>query len=236
MRFIDLAASLDLLVILRPGPYICAEVDFGGLPSWLLELHPDIKIRSADLKYLSHVDNWFDVLLPMIKPRLYSNGGPIIMVQVENEYGSFGGSTGKCDLEYLSHLRSRLRSHLGPDVVLFTTDGNSLERMQCGNIPDVYSTVDFGTEDNIQKSFALQRLLEPRGPLVNSEFYPGWLDHWGEPHNKVSTNAVVQHLDVMLAMGANVNIYLPHGGTTFGFNNGANMNQERTVLVADHLL
>jgi len=109
-------------------------------------------------------------------------------------------------------------------VVLFTTDGDNEGLVRCGKTPGVYATVDFGSGANITSSFAIQRQFEPRGPLVNSEYYPGWLDYWGHPHNKVGVNSSANFLDQMLAKGANVNVYVAHGGTNFGFENGANLN------------
>ena len=146
------------------------------------------------------------------------------MVQIENEYGAFGLKTGNCDLEYLTHLKEFAESRLGRDVVLFTTDADKVPHVQCGKIPGVYATVDFGTDRDPEESFRVQRLIEPNGPLVNSEFYTGWLDHWGMPHQKVPTSEVIRNLETMLGqMDANVNLYMIHGGTTFGFNSGANM-------------
>ncbi|XP_061684759.1 beta-galactosidase isoform X2 [Syngnathoides biaculeatus] len=216
-RFLQLAQDIGLLVILRPGPYICAEWDMGGLPAWLLQKN-DIVLRSSDPDYIAAVDSWMDKLLPMMIPFLYRNGGPIISVQVENEYGSYFA----CDYNYMRHLTKLMRSHLGEDVVLFTTDGASPGFLKCGAIQGVYATVDFGPGSNVSAAFATQRHAEPHGPLVNSEFYTGWLDHWGWPHSAVSTKKVALTLSEMLAMGANVNLYMFIGGTNFGYWNGAN--------------
>ncbi|KAI5087836.1 beta-galactosidase isoform X1, partial [Silurus meridionalis] len=215
--FLQLCHDIGLLVILRPGPYICAEWDLGGLPAWLLK-KKDIVLRTADPDYLAAVDKWMGKLLPMMKRHLYQNGGPIITVQVENEYGSYFA----CDFDYLRHLVKLFRSHLGDDVVLFSTDGPGLGYLKCGALQGVYATVDFGPGGNVTKAFEAQRYAEPRGPLVNSEYYTGWLDHWGEPHSVVSTNAVVKTLEEILDLGANVNMYMFIGGTTFGYWNGAN--------------
>ncbi|XP_029356614.1 beta-galactosidase [Echeneis naucrates] len=215
--FLQLAQDIGLLVILRPGPYICAEWDMGGLPAWLLKKH-SIVLRSADPDYIAAVDKWMGKLLPMIKPYLYQNGGPVISVQVENEYGSYFA----CDYNYLRHLTKLFRSHLGQEVVLFTTDGAGLNYLRCGSIQDLYATVDFGPSANVTAAFEAQRHTEPHGPLVNSEYYTGWLDHWGTPHSVVSSAAVVKSLSKMLAMGANVNLYMFIGGTNFGYWNGAN--------------
>ncbi|XP_070693908.1 beta-galactosidase-1-like protein [Pempheris klunzingeri] len=215
-HFLDLANQTGLLVILRPGPYICAEWEMGGLPAWLLQ-KPNIILRSADTDYLQAVSNWLAVLLPKMKPWLYVNGGNIITVQVENEYGSYYA----CDYNYMRHLRTLFRFLLGEDTVLFTTDGNTDKEMTCGALEGLYATVDFGTDTNITEAFKRQRRFEPRGPLVNSEFYTGWLDHWGDPHAVVNAQKVSRVLGEMLTMGANVNMYMFEGGTNFGYWNGA---------------
>ncbi|XP_077381689.1 beta-galactosidase isoform X1 [Festucalex cinctus] len=216
-HFLQLAQDIGLLVILRPGPYICAEWDMGGLPAWLLH-KKDIVLRSSDPDYIAAVDTWMGKLLPMMKPFLYQNGGPIISVQVENEYGSYFA----CDYNYMRHLHKLMRSYLGEEVVLFTTDGASVGFLKCGAIQGVFATVDFGPGSNVSAAFAAQRHAEPHGPLVNSEYYTGWLDHWGWPHSTVSTKNVVVTLNEILAMGANVNLYMFIGGTNFGYWNGAN--------------
>ncbi|XP_007946856.2 beta-galactosidase [Orycteropus afer afer] len=228
-HFIQLAHDMGLLVILRPGPYICAEWDMGGLPAWLLEKE-SIILRSSDLDYLAAVDKWLGVLLPKIKPLLYQNGGPIITVQVENEYGSYF----TCDYDYLRFLQKRFRYHLGDDVLLFTTDGANERFLQCGTLQGLYATVDFGSGSNITAAFQSQRKTEPRGPLVNSEFYTGWLDHWGQPHSTVSTKAVTSALYNILALGANVNLYMFIGGTNFAYWNGANTPYEAQPTSYDY--
>ncbi|XP_037646281.1 beta-galactosidase-1-like protein [Sebastes umbrosus] len=215
-HFLNLANQTGLLVILRPGPYICAEWEMGGLPAWLLE-KPNIILRSADADYVQAVSNWLAVLLPKMKPWLYANGGNIISVQVENEYGSYFA----CDYNYMRHLRTLFRFFLGEDTVLFTTDGNTDKEMTCGSMEGLYATVDFGTDTNISEAFNRQRRFEPRGPLVNSEFYTGWLDHWADPHAVVNAQKVSRVLAEMLTMGANVNMYMFEGGTNFGYWNGA---------------
>uniref|UniRef100_A0A674ELY1 Beta-galactosidase n=1 Tax=Salmo trutta TaxID=8032 RepID=A0A674ELY1_SALTR len=216
-HFLQLAQDIGLLVVLRPGPYICGEWDMGGLPAWLLH-KKDIVLRSSDPDYIAAVDKWMGTLLPMLKPFLYQNGGPIITVQVENEYGSYFA----CDYNYLRHLTSLFRSHLGNDVVLFTTDGAGAGYLKCGSLRGLYATVDFGPGGNVSAAFDAQRQAEPHGPLVNSEFYTGWLDHWGEHHSTVSTAIVAKSLNEILAIGASVNLYMFIGGTNFGYWNGAN--------------
>ncbi|XP_046292954.1 beta-galactosidase isoform X2 [Marmota monax] len=215
--FIQLAHELGLLVILRPGPYICAEWDMGGLPAWLLEKE-SIVLRSSDPDYLAAVDKWLGVLLPKMRPLLYQNGGPIITVQVENEYGSYFA----CDFNYMRFLQKRFRHYLGDNVLLFTTDGAQKSFLKCGTLQGLYATVDFGTGSNVTADFQTQRKVEPNGPLVNSEFYTGWLDHWGQPHSTVKTEVLASSLYEILARGASVNLYMFIGGTNFAYWNGAN--------------
>nr|XP_030699276.1 beta-galactosidase-1-like protein isoform X4 [Globicephala melas] len=212
--FLKEATLANLLVILRPGPYICAEWEMGGLPAWLLR-KPKIRLRTSDPDFLAAVDSWFKVLLPKIHPWLYHNGGNIISIQVENEYGSYGA----CDMSYMRHLAGLFRALLGDKILLFTTDGP--EGLKCGSLQGLYTTIDFGPADNMTKIFALLRKYEPRGPLVNSEYYTGWLDYWGQNHSTRSVPAVTKGLENMLKLGASVNMYMFHGGTNFGYWNGA---------------
>ncbi|NWT07071.1 BGAL galactosidase, partial [Mionectes macconnelli] len=199
--FLDLTAELGLLVILRPGPYICAEWEMGGLPAWLL-WKPDIILRSSDPAYLAAVDSWLHVLLPKIKPHLYQHGGNIISVQVENEYGSYYA----CDYGYLRHLLGSFRALLGSEVLLFTTDSTRAEELRCGTLQGLYATIDFGPGSNVTEAFDAQRHVEPKGPLVNSEYYTGWLDYWGEAHASTSAVWVARGLEDMLQLGASVNM------------------------------
>ncbi|NXV71907.1 BGAL galactosidase, partial [Atlantisia rogersi] len=199
--FLDLTAELGLLVILRPGPYICAEWEMGGLPVWLLWT-PGIVLRSSDPAYLAAVDSWLHVLLPKVKPRLYQNGGNIISVQVENEYGSYYA----CDYEYLRHLLGSFRALLGSEVLLFTTDSAQAEELRCGTLQGLYATVDFGPGSNVTEAFGAQRQVEPKGPLVNSEYYTGWLDYWGGAHASTGSAQVARGLEDMLQLGASVNM------------------------------
>ncbi|KAK3108466.1 hypothetical protein FSP39_008416 [Pinctada imbricata] len=137
---------------------------------------------------------------------------------LENEYGSYYA----CDKVYTAHLRDQAVKHLRDDVILFTTDGSSDSNLKCGKIENVYATVDFGITYNPAASFKPQRDYEPNGPLVNSEFYTGWLDHWGQPHSTRDLTKVSQCLDLLLKYGANVNMYMFEGGTNFGYWSGAN--------------
>ncbi|XP_035827984.1 beta-galactosidase isoform X3 [Aplysia californica] len=217
-RFLSLAQKNDLVVLLRLGPYICGEWEFGGLPAWLLNENPDMFFRTSDNSYMRFVSRWYEQLLEKIKPSLYINGGPVVMVQIENEYGSYFA----CDRAYTASLRDKVREILGNDVVIYTTDGAGDGYLKCGAVPGVYATVDFGTTLDPAASFKAQRDYEPHGPLVNSEFYTGWLDHWGYPHSTTDRTRVAKSLDLLLAYQANINMYMYIGGTNFGFYNGAN--------------
>ncbi|ELU13067.1 hypothetical protein CAPTEDRAFT_174701 [Capitella teleta] len=217
--FIRMAQKTGLLVILRAGPYICGEWEFGGFPPWILKNNGSIVVRSMDPGYIKPVDKWLAVLLPKMRPLLYSNGGPVIMVQVENEYGSYSGVD--CGLDYTAHLRDLFKSYLGDDIVLFTTDGDGDGYLKCGAINGTLATVDFGAGGNVTAALDVMRQWNKGGPLVNSEFYTGWLDYWQGSHSRVDTDTAVKSLKEMLDIGASVNMYMFEGGTNFGYMNGA---------------
>jgi beta-galactosidase len=160
-----------------------------------------MNLRTFDPTYISEVDRWYSYLLPKLVPMLYKNGGPVITVQIENEYGSYG-----CDFEYTAHLRDLFHQYLGFDTILFTTDGSGDVYLECGKVDNVFSTVDFGPGSDPSAAFAAQHRHQEFGPNVNSEFYPGWLDHWEEPHSQTATSAVCNTLDKILALNASVNV------------------------------
>ncbi|XP_070158103.1 beta-galactosidase isoform X2 [Polyergus mexicanus] len=218
VEFLNIAQEEDLLVLLRPGPYICAERDLGGLPYWLLREVPDIKLRTKDTAFMKYATTYLNQVLEKVQSLLRGNGGPIIMIQIENEYGSYNA----CDTEYTDMLKEVVVEKIGSKALLYTTDGASASLLRCGFVPGAYATVDFGTSVNVTNSFQSMRLYQPRGPLVNSEFYPGWLTHWGEAFQRVKTAAVTKTLNEMLALGASVNIYMFYGGTNFALTSGAN--------------
>ena len=225
-NFIEVANGVGLLVIIRAGPYICAEWEFGGYPAWMVK-NTSIILRSTDNEhFLNYVKSWMSVLLPKLKPLLYSNGGPIISVQVENEYGYYFA----CDHNYLKFLEQVFREYLGNDVILFTVDGDSESLLKCGTIPSLYATIDFGSETDPEKAFQIMRKFSPKGPLVNTEYYPGWLDVWSVPHQTRSAEVVAKTLDKMLSMNASVNFYMYEGGTNFGFMNGAGYSNKNGLL------
>ena len=210
--FIRLAASMDLMVIVRPGPYICAEWEFGGLPAWLLN-QPGLRIRCSNPQYMRHVSDYFDELLPRIAKLQATQDGPVIAVQIENEYGSYGQ-----DKTYLEALRALYIRH-GISVPHFTSDGPSDLMLQGGTLPDVWKTANFGSKAN--EAFDKLKDYE-NGPLMCMEFWNGWFDHWNKPHHTRDAADAAATLDEILTRGAHVNFYMFHGGTNFGFMNGAN--------------
>ncbi|MUG65085.1 beta-galactosidase [Paenibacillus campinasensis] len=212
-RFIRLAGELGLWVIVRPSPYICAEWEFGGLPAWLLA-DDRIQLRCNDERFLEHVDRYYDELLPRLRPLLSTNGGPIIALQIENEYGSYGN-----DAQYLAYLREGMIRR-GMDVLLFTSDGPTDHMLQGGPVPGMLMTVNFGS--GTKEAFAKLREYQPDGPLMCMEYWNGWFDHWGEEHHTRDAADVARVFEEMLEEQASVNFYMFHGGTNFGFYNGAN--------------
>nr|XP_037288990.1 beta-galactosidase-like [Rhipicephalus microplus] len=222
--FLDVAKDVGLLVVFRPGPYICAERDNGGLPYWLLRIDPAMRYRSSDASFIKRVDKWFHVLLPLARPFLYKNGGPIVLVQVENEYGYYA----LCDSSYMRHLVYLSQRYLGQDVVLFRTDEPNSTFYGCDRILGPLVAADFGSDKNVDAMFRLVRSEMRRGPLYVAEYYSGWMDHWGEHHARVDQNLVLEQLERVLRYNASVNFYMFHGGTNFGFKNGAHLPPQPT--------
>ena len=214
--FIEEAARQGLQVIVRPGPYICAEWEFGGLPAWLLR-DPQMQVRCQYPPYLEAVERFYRELLPRLTPLQMTRGGPIIAMQVENEYGSYGSDQG-----YLRWLAELMRG-CGVDVPLFTSDGPTHPMLTHGTLPDILKTANFGSEG--QDAFALLRGYQPQGPATCMEFWNGWFDHWGEPHHVRNAPDAAHALREILASEGgqgHVNLYMLHGGTNFGFTSGAN--------------
>lgn len=212
-EYIREAQQEGLHVILRPGPYVCAEWELGGYPSWLLK-DRGMVLRSNDPKYIAAMQSWFARLGKEIEPLLLRNGGPIIAIQVENEYGSFGD-----DQAYMQAVKSALQqSGMGADV-LYTADGPS--ELPKGAIPGLPAVINFGTGD-AEKSFAKLATLRPDGPRMSGEYWAGWFDHWGEKHHETDGTREAAELEWMLRHGYSVSMYMFHGGTSFGWMNGAN--------------
>lgn len=212
-KFLDIAAELGLYAIVRPGPYICSEWDFGGLPWWLLK-NDELQLRCMEKNYLAAVDRFFDDFIPRIAKHQITNGGNIIMVQVENEYGSYGD-----DSEYIRYLAKGMRDR-GIDVPFFTSDGAEYQMLTGGTVPEIHKTANFGSR--AKEQFARLREYQPDGPLMCTEFWNGWFDHWTEDHHSRDPQDAANALDEILSMGASLSAYMFHGGTNFGYMNGAN--------------
>src|ERR1700722_738761 len=215
--FVRTAQEEGLYVILRPGPYACAEWDLGGLPAWLLA-DPNIVLRSADDKFLGPVERWLNRLGRELAPLQVTRGGPIIAVQVENEYGSFGGST-ENDKKYEMSILDALKSAGLGEALLYTADGG--DELPAGALPGIHAVVNFGPGDAKEELAKLQK-FRPGEPVMSGEYWDGWFDHWGEKHHSTDTSQQAQELDWILGQGYSINIYMFHGGTSFGFMNGAN--------------
>lgn len=213
-RFLDIAAEEGLFAIVRPGPYICAEWDYGGLPSWLLK-YENMRVRCRDARFLEKEKRYLTELFRILVPRLVTHNGNVLMLQVENEYGSFGNDHG-----YLRELASFYRES-GVDTVLFTSDGPGELFIGGGRIENTLTTVNFGSDH--ERWFALLKKLCPNQPLMCSEYWEGWFDTWYEPHHRRQPDDVAMQLDSILSMNGNINFYMFCGGTNFGFNNGANV-------------
>ena len=212
-RFFKTADALGLYVIVRPSPYICAEWEGGGLPYWLL-CYKDLKLRCSNELYFEKIESYYNELMPRIKRHLFKNGGPIIAVQVENEYGSFGN-----DKEYISRLY-RLMLSYELDTFFFTADGTEKYMLNGGLTDGVFATANFGSDP--EGNFDALDALRPNQPHFCMEYWCGWFDHWGEkPHNRDAED-IVAPLKRMRERGEHFNIYMFHGGTNFGFMNGAN--------------
>jgi beta-galactosidase len=211
--FIRAAQEEGLYVILRPGPYVCAEWDLGGLPAWLLA-DPGIILRSDDPKFMQPVARWLRRLGEELAPLQATRGGPILAVQVENEYGSFDD-----DKRYLKHIYDLIVSAGFGGSLLYTADGP--EQLRNGTLPGVPAVVNFGPGET-QHAFETLAAFRPDQPLMAGEYWAGWFDHWGGEHATTDAALQARELQWMLEQGYSVNLYMFHGGTTFGFMNGAN--------------
>ncbi|MFI9805292.1 beta-galactosidase family protein [Streptomyces sp. NPDC052301] len=212
-RFLDAVREAGLWAIVRPGPYICAEWENGGLPPWVTG-EAGTRVRTRDERYLSPVRSWFHHLMHEVVPRQVDRGGPVVLVQVENEYGSYGSDTG-----YLQELAGLLRAE-GVTVPLCTSDGPEDHMLTGGSLPGVLATVNFGS--HAREAFATLRRHRPQGPLMCMEFWCGWFDHWAGEHVVRDPEEAAGALREILECGASVNLYMAHGGTSFGGWAGAN--------------
>ncbi len=211
--FISTAGEEGLMVIVRPGPYICAEWEFGGLP-WWIQADEDMEIRCSNAAYIKCFDRYLDRLLGEVRPLLCTNGGPVIMLQCENEYGYYGD-----DKSYLKYLYEGYRKR-GIDVPLFTSDGTSKENLLDGAVEGCFATLNFGSR--VEENFKAHDELFPDMPKMCMEMWNGWFDAWGDSeHHTTGAAEYACVVDDMLHKGS-VNMYMFIGGTNFGFMSGAN--------------
>ena len=211
--FLKKAGEKGLMAIVRPGPYICSEWEFGGLP-WWIQTDEDMEIRCMNEKYIACFDRYLDRLLAEVRPYLVTNGGNVIMLQCENEYGYYGD-----DKQYLNYLKEGFEKR-GIDVPLFTSDGTSESDILDGCIDGLLATLNFGSR--VEENFEAHDRLFPESPKMCMEMWNGWFDAWGdEKHHTTSAEDYAKVVDDMLKRG-HLNMYMFIGGTNFGFTSGAN--------------
>ncbi len=213
-EFCRLAQKSGMYVIVRPGPYVCAEWEMGGLPWWLLK-KKDIRLREQDPYFMERVRIFEKKVGEQLAPLTIQNGGPIIMIQVENEYGSYGE-----DKPYISAIRDCLRGIYGDKIALFQCDWAS--NFEKNGLDDLVWTMNFGTGANIDQQFKRLGELRPDAPKMCSEFWSGWFDKWGANHETRPAEEMVDGMDEMLSKGISFSLYMTHGGTSFGHWAGAN--------------
>jgi len=213
-EFVREAQQEGLFVILRPGPYVCAEWDFGGYPAWLLK-DPGMEVRTSNPAFIAATTRWLHRLGKELAPLQSASGGPIIAVQVENEYGSFGA-----DHQYMEQIHQLLLDSGFTRAMLYTADG--ADQLPNGSLPELPAVINFGTGD-AKTEFAKLAKLRPNAPRMCGEYWDGWYDRWGEKHNTSDAPAEAKELAWMLGQGYSVNLYMFHGGTSFGWMNGANI-------------
>lgn len=213
-RFCRLAQKHGMYVIVRPGPYVCAEWEMGGLPWWLLR-KDGIRLRTNDPYYLERVGLFLKAVGKELAPLQLSRGGNILMVQVENEYGAYA-----TDKAHVAAIRDMVRAAGFTDVTLFQCDWSSTFKRN--GLDDLLWTINFGTGADIDGQFKNLRAARPDSPMMCSEFWSGWFDHWGRRHETRNADAMVRGIRDMLDRGISFSLYMTHGGTTFGWWGGAN--------------
>jgi beta-galactosidase len=212
--YVQTAQEEGLWVIVRPGPYICSEWDFGGLPPWLLATSGR-KVRTTDARFLDAAAKYLRKVGEQLAPLQISRGGPIIMAQVENEYGSFGH-----DHDYMNAIRKAIHD-AGFEVTLYTSDGSARPELQGGTFPDLPVAINFGQGDPAPEFASFAKFREGATRMCG-EYWDGWFDHWGEEHHVTSPEEAARGIEWMLSRGISVNLYMVHGGTSWGFMSGAN--------------
>lgn len=223
-EFVKIAQEEGLYVIVRPGPYVCTEWEFGGIPAWLLA-EKDMKVRTSDQRFLDASKVYMKEVGKRLASLEIAKGGNILMVQVENEYGSFGE-----DKVYMNAVKDQIKE-AGFTGQLFTSDGSLDYMLKNGTLPDVLSVINFGVDQkdsikNVKNNFENFAKFRQNVPKMVGEYWVGWFDHWGEKRHTVATKPVAESLDYLLENNISFSLYMYHGGTTFGFMNGANYSKE----------
>ena len=224
-RYVEIATEVGLYVILRPGPYICAEWDFGGLPSWLLT-YDKMDLRCMDEVYLSKVRRYYGELLERLRPYFASNGGNIVMLQVENEYGSYGN-----DKDYLKAILD-IYKDMGIESLFFTSDGPTHTMLGGGTLPGVLAVANFGSNPRAAAEVMYDKF--PDQPFMCGEYWNGWFDHWGETAHDRNMNEVIGEFKTFMDNDWSINVYMFHGGTNFGFTNGANYHLQYAPTITSY--
>ena len=227
-KFVQTAQEEDMLVILRPGPYCCAEWEYGGYP-WWLQQQEGLVVRCYNQPFLDACRTYVNQLADQVRDLQITHGGPIVMVQAENEFGSYVSQRPDIPLEEHKRYSAAIRQTLidaGFDIPMFTSDGSWL--FEGGAIEGALPTAN--GEDNVEN---LKKVVDAyhdgKGPYMVAEFYPGWLDHWNEPFVRVPAEHTIRQTQKYLDNGVNFNFYMVHGGTNFGFWAGANYNNETNI-------
>lgn len=226
--YIKIAQEEGLFVILRPGPYVCAEWEFGGYP-WWLQKNPDLKIRTLNQPFLDSCKVYLSHLASQVKDLQVTNGGPIIMVQAENEFGSYVVQRKDIPLEVHKQYNAAfigMLKEVGFNVPFFTSDGTWL--FEGGAVKGILPTGN-GENNVTNLKNKVNEYHDGVGPYMVAEFYPGWLDHWAEPFQKVGADGLVKQTQKFLDSGINFNFYMVHGGTNFGFTSGANYDKKHDI-------
>lgn len=226
-KYIQTASDLGLNVILRPGPYICAEWEFGGLPAWLLT-YEKMPLRCYEKNFLSKVRRYYTELLRRVRPYLATKGGNIIMIQVENEYGSYGD-----DKDYLRAI-AQIYEENEIDCLYFTSDGPCNSMLSGGTLTEYLAVANFGSKP--EERLPVLKAFRPDQPIMCGEYWCGWFDHWFEKHHTRTAEEICADFEGFFKLGASFNFYMFHGGTNFGFMNGANYSSkyEPTVTSYDY--
>ena len=227
-EYIKIAGEEDMMVILRPGPYVCAEWEFGGYPWWLQNIE-GMEIRRDNEQFLKHTKLYIERLFKEVGHLQCTNGGPIIMVQCENEFGSYVSQRKDIPLEEHRAYNAKIKQQLadaGFNVPLFTSDGSWL--FEGGSTPGALPTAN--GENNIENlKKVVNEYHDGKGPYMVAEFYPGWLSHWAEPFPQISASRIAKQTEEYIKNNVSFNFYMVHGGTNFAFTAGANYDKRRDI-------